>query len=181
MKKLDISNFKCSVSSNEFLYIVEVKNNNYIIKRIKEEKNNKTIDIISIINGYVYFNNFIYINNLKLENKINNFEIRESIDNILENISNNNIIKDFIDTNKLSNYIKNNYMNYLISNGTLALTQYNKNTLNIVLLDNNNIIGNINLDINKINVDDYFYKDVLYLFKNYLNLFKINEKTLKLK
>ena len=181
MKKLDISDFNCSISSNGILYVVEVKNNNYIIKRIKDNKNSKTIDIISIIDGYVYFNNYVYIDNLKLENKINYFEIIEIIDNILEDICNNNIIKDFLDINKLSNYIKNNFMNYLISNGILALTQLNKNTLNIVLLETNNIIGSINLDLDKINIDNYFYKESLNLYKNYLKLFKTEEKILKLK
>ena len=48
MKKIDINNFKYSKILENFICVVEIKDNNYLIKKIKDEDNIKYIDLLEL-------------------------------------------------------------------------------------------------------------------------------------
>lgn len=162
MNALNISNFKFEKSNNDYLYIIEIKNNKYILKRIL---NNSEIIIINIFKDYVEFNcvrNKVKINNLDL------FE-KDKIINDIINTLNCKAIIDIINFDKLSKLIKDSYIKVIYSNELIGLSVNNDNLINIVLLETNSIIGTIKIDYDvKINVVEVYRKESLELLKSYV-------------
>lgn len=173
MKKININNFKYRKEINNYLYVVEINNDEYKIKRIETLNNSKNIDYITIIDNEADIKKYVYSNNSKININLNINDKNTIIEDILIILNNDNIIKDVIDLEKLNKVLKNNYINYIISDGNIGLSlTNNKNNLNIILTDNNKIIGKILLDDFDMYVDDYYFEDSLKLLKKYLCLFK---------
>lgn len=172
MKKINIENFKYKAYISDVLYIIEIINNNYYIKRIKNKNSIKNIEIIEIIDNLVNVKSFIYYNKYKIENILGIFEKDEVIKEIFLVLKNINIVNEVLDIDKLMTLFNNNYVDYLISNGNIALSLNTNNVLNVVLLETNCVIGKIIIDTVDIFVDDYYFEETLNLFKNYLCLFK---------
>lgn len=173
MKKINIEDFKYKISIDGYLYIIDIKRKNYIIKRIKEDSI-KYIDVISIFNDNINIENYICFNNYKIKNNLNDREKYNIINKIFNSIKKDYIINDILDLEKIYTFIKDNFMDYLISDGDLALKYNNKNNdlLNIILLENKSIIGEITLKDMNIKVDNCYFENALKLLKNYLTLFK---------
>ena len=174
MKKIDFDSFKCGMYKDDCLYSIEIKYNDYIIKRIKKEKNNiKYMDYITISNNKVQFKNYIYFYRDKMQNLLSKEEKDDIIEDIFNTLEKNNIINDVLDLDKLKEFIYNSQRNYLISNGNIALTYNdNNNILDVVLIDSNITLGKIIINSADILIDDYYFEDTLKLFKNYICLFK---------
>lgn len=162
INNLNINNFKFEKKNNDFLYIIEIKNNIYYLKRILKDKE---VIIIKIFNNQVEFNT---IRNNKLI-KLNAVE-KNIISNDIINTLNCNILLDFINFEKLTKIINNSFINIDYSNDILGLSIVNNNLINVVLIETNSIIGYIKLDYDvKINVDEKYLKDSLNLLSNYVN------------
>ena len=172
MKKIDINNFKYSKILENFIYVVEIKNNNYLIKKIKNEDNIKCIDLIELKDNNVYINRNIYYDKEKININLNINEKNNIINEIFNVIKEDNILKEIINIDKLLNIINKDFNNYIITDGTIGLSILNSEYLNVILIDSNKIIGKIDINNIDIFIDDNYFEETLKLFKNYLCLFK---------
>jgi len=169
INNLNITNFKFEKRNKDFLYIIEIKNNVYYLKRILEDKE---VIIIKIFNNQVEFNT---IRNNKSIN-LNNLE-KNIISNDIINTLNCNILLDCINFDKLSELIHNSYINIDYSSDILGLSVINNNLINIVLIETNSIIGYIKLDYDvKVNVEEKYLKDSLNLLSDYVKNTKKNKR-----
>lgn len=162
INNLNITNFKFEKRNKDFLYIIEIKNNVYYLKRILEDKE---VIIIKIFNNQVEFNTIRNNKSINLKTKEKNI-----ISNDIINTLNCNILLDCINFDKLSELIHNSYINIDYSSDILGLSVINNNLINIVLIETNSIIGYIKLDYDvKVNVEEKYLKDSLNLLSDYVN------------
>lgn len=172
MKKIDISNFKYSMKVDNFIFVVEIKDNEYLIKRIKYEHNIRCIDFIILNSDNVYIKKNMYFDKDKIDINLSIDEKNNIINEIFDVIKEDNILNDVLDIESLLNTINRSFNNYAITDGNLGLSIKNNNYLNIILVDSNDIIGKIDINNIEIFVDDTYFEATLKLFRNYLCLFK---------
>jgi len=169
INNLNITNFKFEKRNKDFLYIIEIKNNVYYLKRILEDKE---VIIIKIFNNQVEFNTIRNNKSINLKTKEKNI-----ISNDIINTLNCNILLDFINFDKLLELIHNSYINIDYSNEILGLSVINNNLINIVLIETNSIIGYIKSDYDvKVNVEEKYLKDSLNLLSDYVKNTKKNKR-----
>ena len=169
INNLNINNFKFEKKNNNYLYIIEIKNNIYYLKRIL---NNNEIIIIKILNNQVEFNSIRSKKNPNLSNAEKYIIINDIISTL-----NCKTLVDFIDFEKMYELVKNSINNLVISNDLIGLAMINNNLFNIILLKTNIVIGYIRIDYDvKINVEKLYLKDSLNLLSDYIN----SKKSLKL-
>ncbi len=160
MIKLNIPNINIKKIYEDYIYILNIKNNKVLIKEINLIKN-------EIYFVKIYDNKIELIKNKK-EKNISYIEKSNLINRINKNfVKNNNILNDAIDIN---------LNNIMINNGDLAIEYINDNKMNVILLNTNEIIGDIYIyenDIN-LNIERQYKKECLKLLKEFIYKSKKN-------
>ena len=114
MNNLNINNFKFIEFHNEYIYVFEIKDDKYILKRIKDNE----LIIISVCN-----NNNVDFKCIRNKINVNDFNMTEKeniINDILNKLQSANLL-DFVNFIKLSSLIYCNSMNVCNNNSCKKL------------------------------------------------------------
>ena len=96
MKIFDIDNVKFSSNNGDYLYVLEIENNNCFIERIKKTDGKKQVDFINIISGKSYIVRILYENDKSIYINLSIKEKDDIVNDIINVFENNYNIKDFI-------------------------------------------------------------------------------------
>lgn len=178
MINFDINEVLIKFNDEKYKYQVDVADKKIYIKRILN--NSKIVEYMKVYDHN--FEIFKYDFNLKENNLyMSDIEKYKSSIEIIDSLYKNNLCRDVIDLKKLKELIVNKYINILIANETIGLSSKKScKYLDIILLETYEIIGYISIDYDvKIKVDSFYYEQVVSLLKNYVDLYKNNNKSLK--
>lgn len=185
MKKINIENLSIKYFEDSYIYVIEVKEYNYFIKRIKCTQENKEFEFITLKNGIAEVKKIIYDKNKKNNIPLSNIDKINIINSIFSSIQNNRFSNDIFNISELKKQIKDNFINIIIANCTIGLSCLEDSKcakyFDIILLEDEEIIGNITINKNnlKIEVDEFYYEKTIKLLENYLSLFRTTKKLLK--